>query len=364
MKSFILNHLILASALSIIIFGCNEDSFDSFDPTFTIQKNKIICSNCYDFAKIIVADKDHVLIAGHETIWIVRYDGQNIELIQTIFFNQTETSGIQSMVINNSTLAIGLAEADGIGKVFIYERVADFWELKQEIRIGRNKDNFGSDIDISGDYMVIGASAHWLNSSFAWEEEGRVYIYRKTSLGWIQEHEFFSTQSIPGDLFGASVAIHNGVMLAGSAFLPLHIYKLNGSWGLVRTDTIIAASAISHSGNNFMTTGGSNLLYAFTLESDGGFNNNTMKLDIDIRYISEHAIELKNDLALIAMTDPQQCHLLNYTNNQWINTMVFEPDNGESCAFSGLTITDSHVIVGGRDEFSNDNTGYVYFRNY
>ena len=107
-------------------------------------------------------------------------------------------------------------------------------------------------------------------------------------------------------------------------------------------------------------------LYAFTLESDGGFNYNTLKLDFDVVDISDHGdiIELKNDLALIAMESSYQCYLLNYSNNQWTNTMVFEPDNGESCVFNGLAITDSHVIVGGHDEIRYDHTGYVYFRNY
>ncbi len=362
MKCFIVNHLILTAALSIIMFGCNEQSFD---PTFKIEKNKITCTNCYDFGKIIVTDKDHVLISGYETIWIIKYDGQNMELIQTISIDY-QTSGIQSMVINNSTLAFGVADADGTGKVFIYERFADLWELKQEIRIGRISDNFGSDIDIAGDYMVIGASAPWSNPypDNTNPREGRVYIFRKTSEGWIQEHEFLSEKSTPDDRFGESVAIHDGFALAGGGKAPFHIYKYNGTWELVRTDTI-PARTISHSGNNFMTMGDYQL-YAFTLESDGGFNYNSVKLDFDVVDISDHGeiIELKNDLALIAMESSYQCYLLNYANNQWTNIMVFEPDNGESVYFSGMAITDTHVIIGGRNSSSSNPTGYVYFRNY
>ena len=359
MNSLNLKHKIFTSVFLALIFGCNEQSFD---PTFKIEKNKITCTNCYDFGKIIVTDKDHVLISGNETIWIIKYDGQNMKLIQTISIDY-QTSGIQSMVINNSTLAFGVADADGTGKVFIYERFADLWELKQEIRIGRISDNFGSDIDIAGDYMVIGASAPWSNPypSHSNSREGRVYIFRKTSEGWIQEHEFFSEQSMADDRFGESVAIHNGFVLAGSVKSPLHIYKLNGTWGLVRTDTI-PARTISHSGNNFMTIGDYQL-YAFTLESDGGFNYNTVKLDFDVMDISDR-IELKNDLALIAMESSFQCYLLNYANNQWTNIMVFEPDNGESVYFSGMAITDTHVIIGGRNFSSSNPTGYVYFRNY
>ncbi len=312
------------------------------------------------FGKIIVTDKDHVLISDLGTIRIFKYSNPNIELVQTIDLGTSgATSGIRSMVINNSTLAIGLAEADGTGKVLMYEKITDSWKLKQEIKIGRFQDAFGSDIDINGDFMAIGAPAFGLPR----DKEGRIYIYRKTTTGWIKECEFLAVQSKPSDWFGFSVAIHNNFVIAGSPTSWMHIYKFDNTWKLFRTDSILV-TAISHSENNFMLYADPFKLSSFTLESDGNFTYHPINFNKgwDIRGGGK-IIELKGNLALVDMEYSESCYLLKYENNEWVEKMVFSPDFGESVDFNELAIGENFVVLGG-DDINSSGYSYVYFRSF
>ncbi len=362
MKSYNIYHIIFFALCFILLFGCDKADLE---PTFIIEKNKISSKSYYDFGNRIVTHKDHVIIGSHESIHIFRFDGQNIELIQSIEFS--ETSGIQSMIIQDSTLAFGLAQGYGAGTVFIYERIADFWECRQEIKIGRHEDNFGSDIDIYGDFMVIGASAKW-GSLQTWtnEEEGRVYVFLKTDEGWVQEHEFLAEQSRSDDRFGENVAIYDDYIIAGSSS-TMHIYKYDETWGLLRTEPI-PIYAISRSDSSFILYTGNWELYSFTLDSDGGFNYHTITTDfreVDILKGSDRdIIELKDNLALVSMDEHVGCcYLLVFNNNQWTQQKTFYPNTGETYAFKGLAISDHYVILGGRNR-NHRMYSYVYFRNY
>lgn len=131
MKNHNLWHLNAGLAFLFFIISCtNPTNPDSSAGQFMIENDKISCESCWGFGDIIEINKDQILISGYEAIYIFKYNGLDIELIQIIDgFNKT--SGIQSLFVDNSTLAFGLAEYDGTGKVFIYERIADLWEFKQ-----------------------------------------------------------------------------------------------------------------------------------------------------------------------------------------------------------------------------------------
>jgi hypothetical protein len=349
--------------LACLFFNsCDDDP--SFDPEITITENKITSKYLNGFGEMILTDKDHVLIRSTESIQIFKLTNNDPEFVQSIDF--ANTSGIFGMSIDNSTLAFGLAEANGTGKVFIYERQSDSWIYKQELAIGRSEDLFGSAIDICGENMIIGASAPWVDyPDVTNAEEGRIYFYRKVDNSWKKELEFLTESSKANDRFGSTVAIHENIAIAGSPLSKMHIYKLDNEWVLDRTEDFNIHAIVHHEDNFMIYTDNNNSLLAFQLEQNGNFlfkNINSTFNDDEIASQGE-IINIYKDHALVNMQFQERCHLLNFANEEWNDTSILEPAPGESCFFYGIEISDQQLFLGGRDNNAPE-YAYVYIRNY
>ena len=73
---------------------------------------------------------------------------------------------------------------------------------------------FGIDVDIYGNYAVIGASG--VNNGTILNT-GAVYVYKKSTTGaWLQVAKLYASDSQSGAYFGVSVAIHGNYIVVGS----------------------------------------------------------------------------------------------------------------------------------------------------
>ena len=340
-------------ALIILIlpfFSCGLEDYN-VDPILTIENNKITCSHCGYFAENIVTDQDHVLISSLKTLRVFQFDGQIIEMIQTI----TPGGDIRHMAANNKTLAIAIVK-DDIEMILIYSRSEDLWEFKQEIPAIRKSWTFGRDIDIDGDLMVVGDNGYQMGYGTVGDKEGRVYVYRKINEKWTFEKEFRSSHHSINDAFGKYVAVYKNIILAGSESTLLYIYKNDGKWELFKTKNNNVTS-ISHSGNRFLMFSGNRDFLAFNLELDGRYTEN--EINFEVQNISEN-LAVNNVHAIIA--DSDQFYLLKYENDQWQYEMTFNPHH-EYLEERAVAITDQYVIIGG-DDISKSGTSYVYFLIY
>lgn len=64
---------------------------------------------------------------------------------------------------------------------------------------------FGSSIDISGDYIVVGTTT-------GERQEGRAYVFRWTGLEWVLDAALQGSQTVDGDSFGNDVAVYDGIV--------------------------------------------------------------------------------------------------------------------------------------------------------
>lgn len=331
---------------TLILNGCKFESKNIYYPVVTVGPNKITSYNCTGFGNSIITDNDHVIISSLNFIYIYKVDNHKIELAQTI------EKGAVGMTVDNSTLAFGTLDRNGTGAVSIYQRNGDLWEPNQEVSAGRSGDLFGIAIDIDKEFMVIGAPACSRSS------EGRIYIYRKTAGIWKKENEFIAEGSKEFDWFGYSVAIHNDLILAGSGLSLTHFYKYDNKWTLLKTDPMLSENIV-HCDSSFLLYS-SHQLQSFTLSSNGNISYDTINFDFDGWTLSG-ALAIKDTLAMVDIEYPNHCYLLKYNNKHWTKKMVFEPDPGESCIFSGLAITDKYIILGGESGL-NDQVSKVYIR--
>lgn len=110
---------------------------------------------------------------------------------------------------------------EGAGAVFVYERQSDEWGNVQKLIADDREagDKFGFDIDVSGDYLVIGADNQTKNSSgeAPLTSAGAAYIFKKNTSGqWEQIQKIVPSDRAENDRFGASVAIDGNYMVVGA----------------------------------------------------------------------------------------------------------------------------------------------------
>jgi len=134
------------------------------------------------------------------------------------------------------------------GKVYVYARNGTSWQLIDELFAsdGASRDEFGYDVDISGDgsFIVVGAYADDNGTGGTNLNRGAIYVYEKSGNSWGNEQKL--TPVGLGDYFqfGTSVAVsRDGNYLVGGAPYNneqvgnggmLYIYKRSGSsWSLV-----------------------------------------------------------------------------------------------------------------------------------
>ncbi len=85
--------------------------------------------------------------------------------------------------------------------------------------IGNKYKSFGHSIDISGDYLIVGAPYMYYPENY-----GYAYIYQNNLGTWEEIKKLSATDNNSDDFFGSSVAINNNYAVVGSA---RHDYDIN-----------------------------------------------------------------------------------------------------------------------------------------
>ncbi|OLP85644.1 hypothetical protein AK812_SmicGene33339 [Symbiodinium microadriaticum] len=107
-----------------------------------------------------------------------------------------------ALQLPGDALVVG-SPAEGSGVVYVYSLSAGQW--LQELRLVPSDaavgDRFGSSLKLSGDYLVVGASGHDVNSL-----SESAYIFTRSS-GWQQQAKLLANDTMAGDRFGVAVAV-------------------------------------------------------------------------------------------------------------------------------------------------------------
>jgi len=346
------------------LVSCNDD--DIPNPSITIMDDKIECENCNEFGSIIEADGNDLVVAGDKTVYIFEWQNQELNLTKTIDFDIR--SGIWDVLIHDGLLIFSHPDADGTGIVYIYEKTINDWDKIQELTIGRKQDNFGNAIDMSANYLVIGADAPYIDAYNNWEnkDEGRIYIYKKTGSEWTLDKEFKSQNSYGNDRFGSSIAIQGNYILAGSCCVPTHVYHFDGEWKFLRTEPINNGKIIHHD-NNFLATNTmsyDSAIFAFTLKEDGDFEYSTISFDYSEHERSDHGeiLDIYETKSIFSLEMENYCFTMEYLNNEWSNITKTDPEDNECWVMLGIELTEDKIYMGG--ESKEGWKDIVYILNY
>lgn len=140
-------------------------------------------------------------------------------------------TGVNGNSFNNSSSRSGAA--------FVYRRLVTGWSYDSYLKASNTgaNDEFGKDVDISGDTIVVAA---WREDSDAngsggdqsdnsATDAGAVYVFVNGVSGWTQQAYLKATNSDANDLFGASVAIDGDRLVVGAPFEDSAATGVNGN---------------------------------------------------------------------------------------------------------------------------------------
>jgi hypothetical protein len=119
-----------------------------------------------------------------------------------------------ALAISGSTAVVGAPHCPRTacpGLVYVFVNSGGVWSQQAELSAadGASNDNFGVNVAISGDTVVVGASG---KNSFA----GAIYVFVRSGTTWSQAAEITDPDGVSGDGFGLSVAISRSTILVGA----------------------------------------------------------------------------------------------------------------------------------------------------
>jgi hypothetical protein len=156
---------------------------------------------------------------------------------------------------NNDTVPLAFA--------FVYRFNGTEWEKEQDF-LGSSE--FGSAVAISGDVVVVGASA---DNDLVEDTPGSAFVFRfdGMTMTWNEEQELMASNATAGvgDVFGVSVAVSGGRIVIGSRrnddVLPssgsAYVYSFDGTtWVEEQILTAPDAAPLDSFGDSVSISGG------------------------------------------------------------------------------------------------------------
>lgn len=118
---------------------------------------------------------------------------------------------------------------------YTFDYGLNFKQHKLLAKDAGNGDALGGSVALDGDTMIVGAA---LDDGTRGIDQGAVYVYVRSGLGWVQQAKLFAADGAVGDQFGASVAISGDTVVIGAPSDDLTGGKDHGSaYVFVRTGT-------------------------------------------------------------------------------------------------------------------------------
>ena len=119
-----------------------------------------------------------------------------------------------SVVISGNTIVVGAEYgAADAGRVYVFTRTAQAWHQTAELKGSDTVtyDQFGSSVAVAGTTIAVGAD---LRSARA----GRVYVFTKRGIRWVQTAELKAADGAIYDEFGSSLAMEGHTMIVGAEY--------------------------------------------------------------------------------------------------------------------------------------------------
>ena len=177
----------------------------------------------------------------------------------------------------NKTLLLTLAICAIASVVNFQPAYAQISEFKITASDGAADDNFGWEVSISGDYIVVGAIGDDDNGS----SSGSAYVFILNGTSWVQEDKLLASDGVADDLFGRFVSISGDYAVVGAPLQDekgsdagsAYVFKRNGtSWA--QEDKLLASDgAIDDLFGRSVSIWGDYIVVGALSHDDNGLSN-------------------------------------------------------------------------------------------
>ncbi|MHC4975773.1 MAG: hypothetical protein ACYTF7_04100 [Planctomycetota bacterium] len=150
--------------------------------------------------------------------------------------------------IDGDTLIVGAPGDElGFGGVYVYTRAGGVWTLEQHVQqSGADKelgDRFGASVSISGDSAIVGAPENSTNPS---SHVGGAYVFVRSGSVWSEQQKLTPSDASVDTRFGTCVAIDGDTALVGdSATDSAYVFTRAGAAWSERTKLVPSGGGLS-----------------------------------------------------------------------------------------------------------------------
>jgi uncharacterized protein (TIGR03437 family) len=123
------------------------------------------------------------------------------------------------VALDGDTLVVGAPyDTNGVnveqGSVYVFTRNGAVWKLQQKLTSndGAAQDNFGYAVALNGDTLVAGAYRRNIGSN---NDQGSAYIFTRSGATWTQQQQLTANDGAANDNFGYAVALSGETVAVG-----------------------------------------------------------------------------------------------------------------------------------------------------
>ncbi len=154
-------------------------------------------------------------------------------LEQKIVFSGNDSLGF-SVAVQGDTLVLGTLQPNEVGVAYVYRRAADNWKQTAKLTASDSApgDLFGASVAIDGDTILVGAPDATIGKN---PDQGAVYSFsRAGAAARTETAKLTASDGAAFDALGSSLAIHGDTIVAGA---PLTTVNDNAHQGALYTFT-------------------------------------------------------------------------------------------------------------------------------
>ena len=157
------------------------------------------------------------------------------------------------------------------GAAYIFHYDGDSWaeEAKFTAKDNARQDNFGHAVSMDGDYAIVGATGDKDKGNMT----GSAYIFKREDASWKEQAKLTASDAVAGDRFGSSVNISGDCAIVGSVGDgddSIYVFLRSGtSWEAVSKYTPNDSAAEDRFGCSISTSGDYVIIGAYWADAKG-----------------------------------------------------------------------------------------------
>lgn len=286
-----------------------------------------------------------------------------------------------AMAMSDKYMIVGTDVEHYSGFAVIYEKESDGnWKELQRIEasdvIEHFDDDFGTAVDIYGDYIVVGAD----HSRHSLDVSGAAFVFKMENGRWTEIAKLEASDESPGDEFGSSVAIEKDVIMIGATGQSaVYVFQKDGEkWKEVKkikssfSQAKDVGAAIDLSGKYGVVTAMNGMdSSVYILERNSGQWDVSSKVTLPksmkrkSRDFGE-SVAILGDYLFVGDTEFDDnddsfyktggVYIFKRNGNQWVyQSTISASDKKEYRSFgSSIAVSKNYIVVGAVERYNND----------